>query len=150
MKKNRIIALAVGALLLVTVAAAAVHLTGRIAPAEGALYIEKDGKSTEVVISDLALEQVQGSVVNGKGETRAVDGKGFLLSALLEQVEMPAGVQATVTADDEYSATVTAEELAAPGKVYLVMQEEGGIQLVVFGDANSKRNVSNVKRVMVE
>ena len=122
MKKNRIIALAVGALLLVTVAAAVVHLTGRIAPAEGALYIEKNGKSTEVVISDLVLEQV----------------------------EIPAGVQATVTADDEYNATVTAEELAAPGKVYLMMQEEGGIQLVVFGDANSKRNVSNVKRVMVE
>ena len=45
---------------------------------------------------------------------------------------------------------VTAEELAAPDKVYLIAQEEDGVQLVVFGDSNSKRNVSNVVRVTVE
>ena len=63
---------------------------------------------------------------------------------------MQADRQVTVTADDEYSAVVTAEELAAPDKVYLIAQEEDGVQLVVFGDSNSKRNVSNVVRVTVE
>ena len=150
MKKNRVGLLAGAVLVLVTVVAAAIHLSGRISPAEGALYIEKDGRSTELAISDMALEPVRGTVVNGKGETRSIDGRGFPLAALLERVEMQADRQVTVTADDEYSAVVTAEELAAPDKVYLVAQEEDGVQLVVFGDANSKRNVSNVVRVTVE
>ena len=96
------------------------------------------------------MEPVQGTVVNGRGESRAIDGQGVLLSALLERAEMRADVQITVTADDEYSAVVTAEELAASDKAYLIAQEEGGVQLVVFGDADSRRNVSNVVRVTVE
>ena len=150
MKKNRIITLAVSILLFVTVIAAFLHLSGRISPTEGALYIEKNGRAVELAISDLVMEPVQGTVVNGKGETRTIDGQGFLLSALLEQAEMQAGHQVTVTADDEYSAVVAAEELCASDKVYLIVQEEGGVQLVVFGDANSKRNVSNVVRVTIE
>lgn len=150
MKKERIILFAVGALILVTAAAAAVHLTGRIAPAEGSVYIEQGERSTEVAVSELALGPVQGTLVNGKGETRTVDGQGILLSALLEKAEMTAEAQVTVTADDEYSAVVTAEELSAADKVYLMLQEEDGVQLVVFGDSNSKRNVSNVTRVSVE
>ena len=150
MKKNRTVLLAVVVLASATVLVAAVHLTGRISPAEGALYIEKDGRSTELSISDLAMEPVQGTVVNGRGESRAIDGQGVLLSALLERAEMRADVQITVTADDEYSAVVTAEELAASDKAYLIAQEEGGVQLVVFGDADSRRNVSNVVRVTVE
>ena len=39
MKKNRIIMLAVGALLLVTVAAPGFHLPRGVAPAEGGLFI---------------------------------------------------------------------------------------------------------------
>ena len=150
MKKNRTVLLAVVVLASATVLAAVVHLTGRISPAEGALYIEKDGRSTEISISDLAMEPVRGTVGNGRGESRAIDGQGILFSALLERAEMRADVQITVTADDEYSAVVTAEDLAAPDKAYLIAQTEGGVQLVVFGDADSRRNVSNVVRVTVE
>lgn len=34
-------------------------------------------------------------------------------------------------------------------KVYLLLQEEE-LRLVVFGDENSKRSVSNVKQIVVE
>ena len=77
MKKNRVGLLAGAVLVLVTVVAAAIHLTGRISPAEGALYIEKDGRSTELAISDMALEPVRGTVVNGKGRPAALTAGAF-------------------------------------------------------------------------
>lgn len=149
MKKYRAVLLA-AALVLLTAVAAAIHLSGRTAPAEGALRVEKDGKAVELSIAGLELEDVQGSVVNGKGETRVIDGQGLLLSAALDAAGVQAASHVTVTADDEYSVVVTAEELSAPDMVYLIQQEDGKMQMVVFGDANSKRNVSNVARLTVE
>ena len=49
MKKNRTVLLAVVVLASATVLVAAVHLTGRISPAEGALYIEKDHRGSHVL-----------------------------------------------------------------------------------------------------
>ena len=63
---------------------------------------------------------------------------------MLEELGVTDFGKVTVTAEDSYSAVVTAEEVAQPDKVYLMLQERGGAQLVVLGDENSKRNVANV------
>ena len=52
-------------------------------------------------------------------------------------------------ADDEYSAMVSKDELDQTDKVYLLVGTEDRSQLVVFGDENSKRNVSGIIRLGV-
>lgn len=142
--KNRRMIFLMGTLFLLTAALAAIHLTTRDTVPEGTLKIETPTQTVRLALSALELSPVKGTVVNGKGEEKAVDAQGILLSALLEQAEISAYQEVTAQAGDAYSASVTAEEIAAPEKVYLIAQEGGGAQMVVFGDANSKRRVSDV------
>lgn len=138
-------------LVLVTAAVAVFYLTTRTAVSEGALRVEfVGGQAKELSLESLELVSVQGTVVNGKGEARAINAQGILLSDVLREVGAGEYSMVTAAADDEYSAQVSAEEIAAPDKVYLIQQEEGGMQLIVFGDKNSKRNVTNVVRLSVQ
>lgn len=115
---------------------AAVHLTTRTPEKEGEILV--NGES--VVFADLQLEQINGSIVNGKGEETQIDAKGIPLSEVC-------GVDfetATVTASDEYSVTVAASEAE---NAYLISCDDGTVQLIVFGDENAKRDVKNVVRI---
>ena len=51
-----------------------------------------------------------------------------------------------MVSDDSYSAEVHADE--AENAHFLL--EEGTLRLIVFGDSNSKRSVSDVKQIIVE
>ena len=148
MRRNKILHLSVAVLLLVTVVAAAIHLTTRTQVPEGALRVEYEGRQVDVFPEQLPLVGVQGAVVNGKGETLPVDGQGVLLSDLLAQANVTVFREIQVLADDAYSAAVTAAEASAPDRVYL-LREEDSWRLVVFGDADSRRNVRNVIRLVV-
>lgn len=151
MKKISPIQVMVLVLILVTALVAVFHLTTRTATPEGNLRLEfAGGKAVELSLEKLKLAPVQGTVVNGKGEEREIDAQGILLSEVLREAGATDFSAVTVVADDEYSAQVMAEEIAAPGKVYLIQQEEKGMQLVVFGDENSKRRVSDVVRLLVQ
>lgn len=149
MKKAKPIYIIIAALVLLTAIAAAVHFATRADVRSGALRVEYGGKTVELAVGELKLEPVQGMVRNGKGEELPVDGQGIPLSRLLEQAGVGEYSTVTVTADDAYSAGVTAAETAESGRVYLLLEEDGSLRLVVFGDKNSKRNVSNVKLVSV-
>lgn len=149
MKGKRIVYLALAALLALTAVMAVVHGVTRDKAPEGALLIERAGSRSTVTVDELPLSPVRGTVVNGKGEERTIEADGILLAQALEAAGIVDAASATVTADDEYSAQVTGEELAAPDKVYLIRQEDGGLQLIVFGDSNSKRNVSGVIKISV-
>lgn len=150
MKNNRTLLLILAALILLTGIVAAVHLTTRAAAPEGTLLVQQgSGEDQTLAIEDLPLGPVQGTVVNGKGEERTIDDQGILLSDALKRAGIGAPDGVTVTGDDEYSAQVTGEEIAEPDRVYLVRQENGRLQLIVFGDSNSKRNVSDVARLTV-
>ncbi len=150
MKKNKWLLTALAALILVTAVAAVWHLTTRQTAAAGTLRIEAGGQVTELPLSKLPLTAVKGTVVNGKGEEKTIDALGTSLADVLAQADVTGYAQVTVVADDEYSATVTAEEIAQPDKVYLLMENGERPQLLVFGDANSKRNVSDVIRLVVQ
>lgn len=151
MKKMSPVKLMIPLLILVTAAVAVFYLTTRTAVPEGVLRVEfAGGQAEELSLEKLKLVSVQGSVVNGKGEERVINAQGILLSEVLRQAGTAEFSTVTVTADDEYSAQVMAEEIAASDQVYLIQQEEGGMQLIVFGDNNSKRNVTNVVRISVQ
>lgn len=150
MKKNRLTIAIIAALVVITAIIAAVHLSTRTAPPGGILRIEAGGQATDLALSKLELTPVQGTVVNGKGEKRTINAQGVPLSGVLSQAGITTYTKVAAVADDEYSATVTAEEIAEPDRVFLLIDEEERPQLLVFGDSNSKRNVSNVIRLVVE
>lgn len=149
MKKAEPIKMIVIAMVLITAIVAVFYLTGRTAVPGGALRIESGSRTLELPLEQLDLTAVQGAVINGRGEERAVDAQGVLLSQVLRDAGITEFSEVTVTADDEYSARVSAEEVAEADRVYLVRQDGGGMQLIVFGDTNSKRNVSDVVRLSV-
>lgn len=149
MKRNRIVALLVIALAAATVLAAVLHLNTRVSVPEGVLLVETADRTEEIVWGSLKLTAVRGTLVNGKGEERAVDAQGILLRDVLAHAGVTTQMEVTVIAEDEYSASVTEEEVGADDQVYLAVMDDGGVQLVVFGDSNSKRNVTGVVRLVV-
>ena len=152
MKRKKINkALVLIALLVVaTVVAAAVHLSTRESVTEGTIQIVTNDERHEVLVSELQYEKVVGTCVNGKGDKIEIDGQGILLNNLLALYEFDEYDEISVVADDSYSASLTREEVEEDGKVYLLAQEEEELRLIVFGDENSKRNVSNVVQIVVK
>lgn len=149
MKRDRIVVLLVIALAAATVLAAVLHLNTRVSVPEGVLLVETADRTEEIVWGGLKLTAVRGTLVNGKGEERAVDAQGILLRDVLAHAGVTTQMEVTVIAEDEYSASVTEEEVGADDQVYLAVMDDGGVQLVVFGDSNSKRNVTGVVRLVV-
>ena len=150
MKKAEPIKIALIVLVLVTAIVAIFYLTTRPAASEGALRIENGGQVMELPLERLEFVPVHGTTVNGKGEERTIDAQGVLLSEVLREAGISELAEVTVTADDAYNAAVTAEEIAEPDRVYLIQQDGGGLRLIVFGDSNSKRSVSNVASLSVK
>lgn len=114
---------------------AVVHLTTRTPDVEGAVLVN----GAEVKLSTLDYEHVSGSIKNGKGEVRKIDADGVKLASVLDGDYE----SARITASDEYSATVSADEME---NAYLIL-DDGTLRLIVFGDENSKRDVKNVTRI---
>ena len=138
-------------LMAITVCVAVIYLLTRPQVPEQTIRLAYNGKIVDMDISALPRETVKGSLVNGKGEVREIETDGWLLSAVLEKAfgSLAGASKATVIASDEFSAEVTAEEWGQADKVYLTFEDDS-VQLVVFGDANSKRNVWDVERILVE
>ena len=149
MKKNRLLILAV-ILIAITAVAAVLHLTTREEIAEGQLKITVHGEAQTIDLNDLSYETLSGTRVNGKGEEILMEGDGIQMMDLLKTLKVETFEKVQVMADDSYTAEVNPEEVAEENKVCLFLQEEGGIRLVVFGDENSKRSVSDVVQIIVE
>lgn len=121
--------------MLVTAILALVHLTTRTPEVEGSILVNGEA----VDIASLDLEQVTGTIVNGKGEEKQIDAQGINIAKLFDGDYE----SITITASDEYSAVVNADET---DNAYLILDEENP-GLVVFGDSNSKRCVRDVVRI---
>ena len=150
MKKTEPVKIVIIALVLITAIVAIFYLTTRPTTPEGTLRIEKGGQVIELPLDRLEFISVRGTVVNGKGEERTIDAQGVLLSEVLREAGIEEFSEVTVTAGDAYNAVVTVEEIAASDRVYLIQQDEGGLRLIVFGDSNSKRSVSDVASLSVK
>lgn len=136
-------------LILFTVIAAYVHLSTRDNVGEGTLLISDGETNYTLDISEFDYEQISGTRLNGKGESIAVDAPGILLKNVLAGENIQVSETVIAVADDSYQAEISVDELNEPSKVYLLVQEEGGLRLIVFGDKNSKRSVSDLKQIIV-
>jgi len=152
MKKNLVSKIII-ALLLVTAVLATVHLATRLPEETGAIQIIYNGKMVSVSLPQLPLQDISTTVINGKGEEKAIEGKGIPLSAVLDQagVDLTATQQVKVVAADEFSACLTVQETMEDGRAYLMQEDsEERPRLVVVGDPDSKRRVKGVTRIEVE
>ena len=149
MKKHKVIIFTV-VLILLTVAAAVIHLNTREVVAEGSLLLIAGDKEITLDLSEFAYEQVTGVRVNGKGEEIPVEGFGVSVKEVLAQAKVAEYERIKVISDDSYQAEMAAEEVEDGTKAFLILDEEKKLRLVVFGDTNSKRSVSNVAQIVVE
>lgn len=138
----------IAVLVLLTATLAVIHLNTREKVPEGSLAISYGGKVHYMDIDSQDLIEVSGTVVNGKGEEKEVHEQGIAVSDVLRAVEIdPATISGvTVTADDEFSAKLSADEINENGKAYLTDDGEA-MTLIVFGDSNSKRRIHNVVKI---
>jgi len=109
-------------------------------------------KTVYIEMDTLAKIKINGTIVNGKGEQKEVDEIGVPLADILNAAGIdPAEVNVvTVSADDEFSAEISGEEIQEEGKAYLADDGEDGMRLIVFGDSDSKRNVRTVVKLDVQ
>lgn len=150
-KSTKIIMAAIAALIALTAVFAIIHSASRTEVPDGALLVSCGGEKKYVDLASLDTVSVRGSVVNGKGEKSDVNTQGVPLADVIENAGFdPNGaVTVKVTADDEFSAELSGDELNEDGKAYLVSEDDGSMRLVVFGDSNAGRNVRNVVSVEI-
>ena len=142
MKQRAIIIIITAVLLALTVIAAVIRLNDAPRAEEGSVVFFRHGTVQTLDLSGITLTDISGTIVNGKGEEKQISGKG----ARLSDVTGTSGFsQVMVTADDEYSASVKADELES---AWLLISGDS-VSLVVFGDSNAKRYVKNVVRIEV-
>lgn len=150
MKKHKLTIIIIAVLVLLTAVLAVTHLVTREQGQEGAIQVVQDGKTTLLYIEDLKpVAAVNGTVVNNAGEEKTIDGQGILVSDVLKLAGVEVNSTVEVTADDEYSVNLSAEEVAEEGKAWLLI-EDGTLRLIVFGDQGAKRNVKYVVRLTVD
>jgi len=78
-----------------------------------------------------------------------VEAPGISIKDILTEVNVTEFEEIVIESDDSYQARVSKDETEESGKAYL-LQDEEKLRLIVFGDENSKRSVSNVVKMIVE
>ncbi|MBQ1579859.1 MAG: hypothetical protein IIZ86_01845 [Firmicutes bacterium] len=139
-KKTLLIILAV----LVVLAAVLAVIVSRNQPqkAVSEVIIVQNGKQAKVDLGKLDLTDVKATVTRANGKTLEIDAKGLEMRKLLEKYS--GYTTLTVSAEDNYTAEIKADELQTEKNVYLIIGEENKPRLVVLSDSNAKRDVKNV------
>lgn len=149
-KQSKIMIAVLAALFLATAVFAGLHVATREKVPENALAVHTGKELVYVDMDSFTLVPVQGTLVNGKGEFVPIDAQGVALADVLRKAKLdPTAVQSvTVTAADEFSATLSGTELNEAGKACLIVGEDGW-QLIVFGDETMKRSVRKAASIDV-
>lgn len=148
MKSRKIILFGI-VLLVLTGLFGFLYLNSREDIPENSISMVYKDKTYLVDIDKLEYEQIIGIRVNGKGEEIKIDADGIELKDLFVDEEITGYSIVTLEADDSYSANVSSKEVNESNKVCL-LKEENTLRLVVFGDKNSKRSVSNIVKIIIE
>ena len=149
------------ALVAVTAIVAAVHLSNQDTVA--CMVISQNDRQIDVSFEDLGNETFSGELIDGKGDVTHHEYTGILLKKALEKkgIDLSGISRVTVTSADNYSVEFTAEEILQEDKVYVAVTADGkqiegidpgtdGVQLIVFGDANSRRCVRFAQKITIE
>ena len=145
--KKRIAVISV--LLVLTAILSVIYLRSRDSVKPGSIIVQSKDKSATIQLSDMDMKHVNGTITNKKGETKEIDSEGILLADIPSLLPADDYSRITVISDDEYKADLDRDELGGSVEAWLV-QNDGSIRLVVFGDKDSKRDVKNVVRVEIE
>lgn len=148
MKKHKALIFVI-ILAVLTGIAAIVHLNTRETVPEHAVAVSYEDETVYVDLDSLTYEHVSGVRINGKGEEKKVEGQGILVKDMLANLQILDYDTISIVSDDSYTAEVTAPEVSEDDKVYLMYEEEE-LRLIVFGDTDSKRSVSNVVKIDVQ
>jgi len=129
----------------------------------GCMVLEQAGRQIAVDFSDLAQGPFSGELTDGKGDVTFHEYTGISLRALLEQkgIDTTGISKVTVTSADNYAVEFTQAELLQEGKLYIAITADGanlpgidpgtrGVQIIVFGDENSRRCVRFAHKITVE
>ena len=145
MEKNnfKIIGIVIGVLILACGIAVGMYFSTRKENPEDSIIVTISGEKKVINLHKLSLTKFEGSIINGKGETIEVEAEGVRVADIIGTSDFK---EASVIADDEYSATIKPEDLK---KAWLQV-EGGSARLIVFGDTTAKRDVKNVVRIDVK
>lgn len=139
-------------LLLATCIVAVIHRN--IQKEVACMVIRSGNQEISVSFDDLCKAEFSGELVDGKGTITAHSYTGILLKDLLSAKGISQGeiTALKVTSADNYSVEFTGEEIRADSMVYAAVTTDGqpiegissgteGVQIIVFGDPNSRRCV---------
>ena len=148
---RKTILILIASLLLLTAIAAVIHLTTRTRVPEHSLLVISGEKQVLLDIDKLKTYEVSGTVINGKGEEKQVQGQAVSLLEIVQisGLEFKGSNTLAVCAGDEFAAAFTYEEVTKEGQGYLIIGEDKTVTSVFFGDKNAKRNVKNVERIEI-
>ncbi len=139
-------------LLVITCIVAVIHINNQEEVA--CMVIRNGGQDIPVPFADLRKGEFSGELVDGKGTVTAHSYTGTLLGDLLisKNVDISDISVVKVISADNYSVEFTGDEILADSMVYAAVAVDGepiegidpgteGVQIIVFGDSNSKRCV---------
>ncbi len=136
-------------LIAVTAVLALIYLHTRESIKPGEILIKSAGSKITVSFADLDKSPVSGTVKNKKGEVKNIDAMGCPLSQIVSLAAGSSFSTVRVYSDDEYNASLSEDEVMTDRKAYLI-EDDGKIRLIVFGDEDSKRDVKSVVRIEIE
>ena len=123
----------------------------------GTITLKSSGQEIKVPILDLDRENFSGETVNGKGEHFNNEYSGVELQKLLKEqgISLESVTEVKAAAADQYTAAYSGDEVREPGKLYLAVEVDGeaiqgiegddpGVQVIVFGDPDSRRLVRSL------
>lgn len=159
--KKRWIIIGIAVLLAATCVVAALHLAGQ-EDVECMVILQGEEKIS-VCFEDLGQDAFSGELINGKGDVTKHEYTGILLRTLLQKkgIDLETLTGITVTSADNFSAEFTPEEILAGDRVYIAVTADGekiegidpgtdGLQVIVFGDPNSRRCVRFAQKITVK
>lgn len=140
----------IAAILILTCVVAMVHINNQ--EDISCMLIRYDAHEFTVTFDDLCKSDFSGQTVNGKGDISVHEYTGILLRELLASkgIVLSEISSVTVMSADNYSASYTQEEILSDSSVYAAVKKNGGliegidpgtvgVQIVVFGDNDSRR-----------
>jgi len=152
MKKTRFTYIFILVLLVLTALAAVRYLSARTYVAENTILVRYGRGEQMVRLDELPLTTVKGAITDARGAVRAIDARGVSAADILRAagIAPEALSRLTVTASDAYSAELAPGEILQDNNVWLILQDDGSIQLIVFSDVDSRRNVRGVQILEAE